>query len=81
MGHTQSALTDLQEIGAGIPHQNVPNAPMFNLVFMDEDEERFCALLGQFLNLLHNWERLKPVCAFKVYPVTITMYQLQLRLQ
>ena len=79
MGHTQSTPTDLQEIGAGIPHQNVPNAPMFNIVFTEEDEERFCALLGRFLNLLHNWERLKPVCAFKVYPVTIALDQLRLQ--
>ena len=71
MGSTQSANV-LHATGPGNPHQNAPHANAVPIAFTHQEEAQLCDLLGRFLNLLHNWGRLRPGCALKVHPVTVT---------
>ena len=76
MGNADSV--DLHDIGPGPPHQNVPNV-VPPLMFTMQESDQFCDLVGQFLTLLHNWERLKPGCAAEGHPVTVARHQLRLQ--
>ena len=76
MGNVDSV--DLHDIGPGPPHQNVPNV-VPPLMFTGEENRELCDLLGRFLTVLHNWERLQPGCSPEGHPVTVARHQLRLQ--